>query len=227
MTNAKLPGLEFTNVSRDYIGPPPVSALRGITLRIDQGEFVALVGASGSGKTTLLNIGSGLDRGYTGSVKIVGQEVSGMTRTELSEFRRRRLGFVFQSYNLFPALTAVENVEFTSIVRGDSRSAARIAAIRALGDVGLADKIDAHPRHLSGGQQQRVAVARAIASRPDIIFADEPTANLDSKTGEGLISLFKQLNRELGLTFVFSTHDRELIAQVDREIRIRDGQLLT
>ena len=150
-----------------------------------------------------------------------------MTRTELSEFRRRRLGFVFQSYNLFPALTAVENVEFTSIVRGDSRSAARIAAIRALGDVGLADKIDAHPRHLSGGQQQRVAVARAIASRPDIIFADEPTANLDSKTGEGLISLFKQLNRELGLTFVFSTHDRELIAQVDREIRIRDGQLLT
>jgi putative ABC transport system ATP-binding protein len=218
-------GLEFENVTKKYPGPPSTTALEGVSFQVKRGEFVAIVGPSGSGKTTLLNLASGLDRKYEGSVKVVGEEVRSFSRTALAQFRSQRIGFIFQAYNLFPTLNAVENVEFTSLMRGDSPKESRERAIQALSDVGLAEKIHAFPNQLSGGQQQRVAVARALATEPELIFADEPTANLDSKTAAQLISLFKSLNETRGLTFVFSTHDRDLISQVNRLIQIKDGRL--
>lgn len=217
--------LELKDVFRKYPGPPAVEALKGVSLNIESGEFVAIMGASGSGKTTLLNIASGLDSGFHGSAKVAGIDLSKMTRAELGSFRSRHIGFVFQSYNLFPSLSAVENVEYTALIRGDSPQSARAAAVQALRDVGLGEKLDSLPRQLSGGQQQRVAVARALATQPALIFADEPTANLDSETAAALIDLFRTLNREKGVTFVFATHDRDLLEKVNRLIRMKDGRV--
>jgi putative ABC transport system ATP-binding protein len=221
--------IQLLQVSKVYSerSAQAVRALDGIELNVGKGEFVALKGSSGSGKTTLLNIASGLDHPSEGRVVLDGEEITGKSVKELTEFRSRRIGFVFQSYNLFKDLTVIENVEFTSILRGDDPVDARKRAERALGDVGLATKLHHFPKLLSGGQQQRVAVARAIAMNPAMIFADEPTANLDSKTAIDLIELFEEMNRKTGITFLFSTHDPQLLGRVRRIVEIRDGRILS
>jgi putative ABC transport system ATP-binding protein len=217
--------LEFENVSKIFPGDVPVNALTEISLKLTEGCFAALVGASGSGKSTFLNIASGLDNPTSGVVQIAGTDISKFNERRLSIFRREHLGFVFQAYNLFPTLTAIENVEYTMLLRGEKSAVARQRATESLRSVGLEEKAKVYPQKLSGGQQQRVAVARALASRPDIIFADEPTANLDSDTAAKLIELFRDLNKQYGTSFLFSTHDRELIQSVKTVINIRSGQI--
>jgi len=217
--------LSLRNVVRIFPGSPPVYAVGGVSIELKTGGFAALVGPSGSGKTTLLNLAAGLDTPDDGEVIIAGQKLAGMSKHDLSRFRREKVGFVFQSYNLFPALTAIENVEFTSIVRGDSEKESRKRALEALEQVGLGAKAYSYPDQLSGGQQQRVAVARSLASRPAIVFADEPTANLDSKTAIDLIDLFQKLNNDLGVTFLFSTHDHRLVDRVKLSFPMSDGKL--
>jgi putative ABC transport system ATP-binding protein len=217
--------LLLRDIERVFPGSPPVYAVSGVSLELKTGAFAALVGPSGSGKTTLLNLAAGLDTPTEGEVMIAGQKISGMTKHELSRFRREKVGFVFQSYNLFPALTALENVEFTSVVRGDSEKECRSRALEALDQVGLSAKAKFYPDQLSGGQQQRVAVARALASKPAIVFADEPTANLDSKNAIDLIDLFQKLNQDLGVTFLFSTHDHRLVERVKLSFPMKDGKL--
>ena len=218
--------LEFRNVSRHYTAQTAVVAVDRVSFTLAKGDFTALVGPSGSGKTTLLNLASGLDQPTHGEILISGHSLSRMSQKELCDFRRRHVGFVFQAYNLFPVLNAVENVEFTSVMRGDSPKEARERAVEALRVVGLIDKLNSLPNQLSGGQQQRVAVARALATQPDVIFADEPTANLDSKTAVQLIELFERINQDLRATFFFSTHDQRLVDRVRTRIEIRDGQIL-
>jgi putative ABC transport system ATP-binding protein len=218
--------IEFEGVSRIYPGEPPVRAVDGVSFRLARGAFAALVGPSGSGKTTLLNLASGLDRPTEGRIRVGDVELTGLSPRELSLFRQRHAGFVFQAYNLFPTLSAVENVEYTRLVRGDAPAAARARAFEALDAVGLADKAHATPGRLSGGQQQRVAVARALASDPYLIFADEPTANLDSDTALKLIELLERINRERGTTFLFSTHDPRIVERVRERLRVRDGRLV-
>ncbi len=221
--------IQLLQVSKVYSerSAQAVTALDRVELSVGRGEFVALKGSSGSGKTTLLNIASGLDHPTDGRVVLDGEEITGKSVKELTEFRSRRIGFVFQSYNLFKDLTVIENVEFTSVLRGDRAADARARAERALADVGLGAKFHHFPKLLSGGQQQRVAVARAIAMNPAMIFADEPTANLDSKTAIGLIELFEEMNRKTGITFLFSTHDPQLLGRVRRIVEIRDGKILS
>lgn len=219
--------LEFRNVSRHYEAfGASVVAVDNVSFSLNKGAFAALIGPSGSGKTTLLNLASGLDQPTQGEIVIAGHSLSAMSAAAMSDFRRKNIGFVFQAYNLFPVLNAVENVEFTSLIRGDNPRAARARAEEALRVVGLEDKFLATPMQLSGGQQQRVAVARALATEPAIIFADEPTANLDSKNAVQLIELFERINRELGATFFFSTHDQRLVNRVRTRIEIRDGRLM-
>lgn len=219
------PVLKFLNVEKIFPGAPPVHALNKVSLEIKRGDFAALIGPSGSGKSTMLNLAAGLDVPTHGTVEIGGQDVSRLSQNELCRVRRERLGFIFQSYNLFPVLTAVENAEYTCVMRGDNRQLARERALRALEAVGLGDKPNRYPTELSGGQQQRVAVARALTTEPDFILADEPTANLDSKTALQLIELFEELNRSLGVTFLFSTHDHNLVSRVRRQLEMRDGEL--
>lgn len=218
--------LEFREVEKVYDGSPPVHAVDKVSLELDRGAFAALIGPSGSGKTSLLNMASGLDRPTGGEILISGRAISGLSQRELCEFRRRHLGFIFQAYNLFPVLTAVENVEYTCVMRGDDRRKAREAAVKALQTVGLGEMLNRLPSKLSGGQQQRVAVARALATGPDIVFADEPTANLDSKTAAQLIELFERLNSDLGVTFLFSTHDKNLVERVRNRLEMKDGRLV-
>jgi putative ABC transport system ATP-binding protein len=213
------------NVSKVYRGNPPVEAVRDVSFVLPEGAFAVLVGPSGSGKTTLLNLISSLDRPSQGRIQITGREITSLSERELTRLRRDHIGFVFQSYNLFPMLTAVENVEYTLALRGEPRSRARELAMNALRAVALEDRAHHFPRQLSGGQQQRVAVARALASQAEIVFADEPTANLDSKTAFLLIDLFDRLNREKGLNFLFSTHDARLVARARQKLFIEDGQL--
>jgi putative ABC transport system ATP-binding protein len=219
----KPPVLEIEAVTKTFAGPVPVHAVRGVSLALEASSFAALIGPSGSGKTTLLNLASSLDSPTTGEIRIEGECISKLTPARLTQFRRWNLGFIFQSYNLFPTLTAAENVEYTSIIRGDDRRVARARAKRSLEAVGLADKLHSFPNQLSGGQQQRVAVARALATEPKIIFADEPTANLDSQTAMELIDLFETLNRTRGVTFLFSTHDLRLVERVRNRFHLRDG----
>jgi putative ABC transport system ATP-binding protein len=216
--------VQIENVTRDYTqGSHTVRALRGVDLSIEPGEFVAIMGASGSGKTTLLNLVGGLDGPTTGSVRIEDQELAGMTAAERSELRRDRIGFVFQSYNLVPVLSAVENTEMVLILRGEEAGARRALAMKMLGAVGLEGMEDRRPNELSGGQQQRVAIARAIAGAPALVLADEPTANLDSETGNEIIALMAKLNQEQGITFVFATHDPKVMAAAGRVIVMEDG----
>jgi putative ABC transport system ATP-binding protein len=218
--------LELKNVHKIFSGQPPVTAVSGVSIKLNAGAFAALVGPSGSGKTTLLNLAAGLDTPTEGEVAIAGQKLAGLTRHDLARFRREKVGFIFQSYNLFPALTALENVEFTSVVRKDPKKVRYERALQALAQVGLSEKTYAFPDQLSGGQQQRVAVARALASEPAIVFADEPTANLDSKNAMDLIELFQKLNTTLGVTFLFSTHDQRLVERVKLSFPMRDGKLI-
>jgi putative ABC transport system ATP-binding protein len=208
-------------------GSVPVRALDGVTFRVGKGEFVAVVGPSGSGKTTLLNIVGGLDQPTSGSVSVDGTDLTAMRPEELTEFRLRRIGFVFQSYNLIPVFTARENVEFIMLLQGVGRRERSARAGKLLNDVGLGDRMESPPSELSGGQQQRVAVARAIASHPTFVLADEPTANLDSTTAESLMRLLEHLNHEHGMTFLFSTHDPRVIRRAHRIVTLEDGRVVS
>jgi len=203
-----------------------VHALKHVDLKIKKGEFAALIGPSGSGKTTLLNLMSGLDNPTSGSVILKGKDLFSMSGNELSDFRRDHIGFVFQSYNLIPVLTAFENIEYILILQGVSDNERKERVTKALEQVGLKGLGNKFPAHLSGGQQQRVAVARAMVGNPDIILADEPTANLDSVNGHALIDMMLHLNETQGVTFVFSTHDQRIIDEAKRIITIEDGKIV-
>ena len=213
---------------RDYPqGTHTVHALRGVDLDIEPGEFTALMGPSGSGKSTLLNIVGALDEPDGGTVEIDGRRLDKLNGNARSELRRDRIGFVFQSYNLIPVLSAYENAEFVLMLQGVAPAERRERAMKTLADVGLQGMEQRRPSELSGGQQQRVAVARAIAARPALVLADEPTANLDSETGAELIDLMKRLNEEQGITFVFATHDPKVMDAARRVVTLQDGQIAT
>ena len=205
----------------------PVNALGGIDLTIRSGEFTALMGPSGSGKTTFLNIISGLDNPTEGKVWLAGKVLSDMSGNELSDFRRDNIGFIFQAYNLIPVLTVEENIEYIMLLQGVSKAERHERVTSMLESVGLKGLANRNPTQLSGGQQQRVAIARAMVSEPAIILADEPTANLDSKTGADLLAIMNRLNVETGMTFIFSTHDPMVKESARRLITLRDGQIDT
>jgi putative ABC transport system ATP-binding protein len=216
--------VECTDVRKTYQqGKVQVAALNGVSLSIEKSAFVALAGPSGSGKTTMLNIIGGLDFPDSGNVTVDGKNLDKMTQSELATMRLERIGFVFQSYNLIPVLSAAENVEFVMLLQGIPSAQRRAAAKAILDDVGLSGKYNRRPAELSGGQQQRVAVARAIVSSPSIVLADEPTANLDSKTGKGLLELMRQMNEKKKITFIFSTHDKMVMEHARRLVTIKDG----
>ncbi len=206
-------------------GSLEVQALRGLDLTVRKGEFTALIGPSGSGKTTTLNLVGGLDAPTSGSVIVEGVDLGALNRKALSRLRRDRIGFVFQSYNLIPVLTAYENAEMVMWVQGVPVRERRERVMDLLHAVGLDGMEDRKPTELSGGQQQRVAIARAIASDPAVVLADEPTANVDSETAETLISLMETLNRDRGVTFLFSTHDHRVVERVKRVVRLVDGRV--
>jgi len=201
----------------------PVHALKGIDLTISEGEFTAIVGPSGSGKSTLLNMVGGLDNPTAGSVQINGVDITNLPENKLIEFRLQNIGFVFQAYNLIPVLTAKENVEFVMLLQNRPKNERHERVDALLKAVGLENEIDRRPVELSGGQQQRVAVARALASKPSFVLADEPTANLDSKSAENLLDIMERLNKEEGMTFLFSTHDNRVVKRARRVITIEDG----
>lgn len=202
-----------------------VEALRGIDLDIAEGEFLALVGPSGSGKSTLLNLIGGLDRPTAGCLTVAGENLGELSRRALAELRLRRIGFVFQEYNLIPVLSALENVEYVMLLQGMPDTERRARALAILAEVGLDGLEDRRPGELSGGQQQRVAVARAIVAEPALVLADEPTANLDSATGGALMDLMRRLNEERRVTFVFSTHDTMVMERARRLVRLKDGRI--
>ena len=219
--------VECKDIKKTYQqGKIEIPALKGVNLSIDKGGFVALAGPSGSGKTTLLNIIGGLDQPDGGSVSVDGNTFEKMTQSQLALLRLHKVGFVFQSYNLIPVLSAVENVEFVMLLQGVQAAQRRERAKAILDDVGLEGKYDRRPAELSGGQQQRVAVARAIVSNPSIVLADEPTANLDSETGNGLLKMMKKMNEEKKVTFIFSTHDNMVMDYARRLVLIRDGYIV-
>jgi len=205
----------------------PVHALQGVSVSIKQGEFTAIVGPSGSGKSTLLNLIGGLDTPTNGSVIINDTDIAKLTANQLIEFRLQHIGFVFQAYNLIPVLTSKENVEFIMLMQNRSKKEREERAISLLKAVGLEKEINRRPVELSGGQQQRVAVARALASKPAFVLADEPTANLDSKSAENLLDIMERLNQEEGITFLFSTHDARVVKRARRVITLEDGQVVS
>ncbi|HOW81250.1 MAG TPA: ABC transporter ATP-binding protein [Spirochaetota bacterium] len=211
---------------KDYdVNGIAVNAVRGIDMTIDKGEFTAIAGPSGSGKTTLLNIVGGLDYPTSGSVVVGDRDLSGMSSSELSDMRLNNIGFIFQAYNLIPVLSALENVEYILLLQGVSKKERQDRAREILIEVGLEKEISRLPKDMSGGQQQRVAVARAIVSEPEIILADEPTANLDQKTGANLLDLMHELNRKKNITFLFSTHDSMVMERAERLIQLSDGMI--
>ncbi len=221
-----MPMVECENLSKMYLqGDTRVKALDGVSLGVETGEFMALVGPSGSGKTTLLNLIGGLDEASSGEVRVDGDEITRMSQSELSEMRLRKIGFVFQAYNLIPVLSALENVEFVLMLQGVEKAVRLRIAKEMLERVGLKEQMNRRPGEMSGGQQQRVAVARAIAPKPAVVLADEPTANLDSQTGEHLMDIMADLNKKLGITFVFSTHDAMVMERALRVVRLRDGHI--
>lgn len=204
-----------------------VLAVNNVDLSINEGEFTAIVGPSGSGKTTLLNMIGGLDNITHGRVEISGTDISTLTDNQLIDFRLQNIGFVFQAYNLIPVLTAKENVEFIMLLQGISEKERKLRSEELLRDVGLADKLNVRPNQLSGGQQQRVAVARALASKPSFILADEPTANLDSSSTANLLDMMAEMNEKEKVTFLFSTHDQRVIDRAKRIITIEDGKIIS
>ncbi|MDH3748398.1 MAG: ABC transporter ATP-binding protein [Gammaproteobacteria bacterium] len=215
------------DICKTYLqGDQEIKALDHLSIEIEAGGFVCLSSPSGGGKTTLLNAIGGLDKPDSGEVWIEDQRIDTMSKGELADLRLRKIGFVFQAYNLIPVLTARENVEFVMQVQGLSPAMRRERSTELLNEVGLAGLENRRPAQMSGGQQQRVAVARAIASRPTLVLADEPTANLDSKTSDGLMDLFEELNTHHKTTFVIATHDQRVMAHVPRLVRMLDGRIV-
>lgn len=218
--------IEITKLEKIYNSTSvPVHAVNGIDLNFEKGEFAAIVGPSGSGKTTLLNIIGGLDEPTNGDVVIADTRVSELSSSERIDFRLRNIGFVFQAYNLIPVMTARENVEFIMQLQGIAKKERERRARELLEAVGLGDRTENRPNKLSGGQQQRVAVARALASKPRFILADEPTANLDSQSTETLLDIMENLNRSENITFIFSTHDQRVVKKAHRVVTIEDGKV--
>ncbi len=218
--------IEIKNLTKIYDGAGlEVKAVNGIDLNFEKGEFAAIVGPSGSGKTTLLNMLGGLDHPTSGEVFVDGQNIWDLKSRKLTDFRMNNIGFVFQSYNLIPVLTAKENVEFIMHLQGKSKKERNSRTLELLKAVGLEERMNSRPSKLSGGQQQRVAVARALASKPKFILADEPTANLDSKSTETLLDIMGNLNKEENITFIFSTHDARVVKKARRVITIEDGKV--
>ncbi len=222
--------VELTDVRKVYpLGKTEVHAVRGVSFSIEKGDFISLAGPSGSGKTTILNLIGCIDSPSAGTVRINGRATERMSDAELTILRHKTLGFIFQSFNLIPVLDVHENVEFplllgkTDMGRGEKKEWIDYL----IDEVGLGDWRDHRPNELSGGQRQRVAIARALVTRPEIVLADEPTANLDSATGEGIIGLMKKINRERNTTFVFSTHDGEIVKIADHVIRLQDGAVVS
>ena len=220
--------IELINLEKIYnTSAVPVHAVKKVTLRFEKQEFSAIVGPSGSGKTTLLNIIGGLDNPSEGSVIIDDVDITKLKSGKIVDFRLHNIGFVFQAYNLIPVFTARENVEFIMLLQGIPKADREQRAIELLESVGLEDRIDTRPSNLSGGQQQRVAVARALASRPSFVLADEPTANLDSASAESLLDLMEELNEKYEMTFIFSTHDTKVIKRARRVITLEDGAIFS
>ena len=216
--------IETKNLARVFgAGETRVTALDHVSITVKQGEFTAITGPSGSGKTTLLQLIGGLDEPDSGDVSLSGANIAQMSGAKLSDFRRDHIGFIFQSYNLIPVLSAEENIEYIMLLQGVPEKARKSRVREMLALVGLEGLGDRRPSNLSGGQQQRVAVARAMASKPDIILADEPTANLDSATGIALLEVMRDLNQQMNMTFVFSTHDYKIMDRADRLIHLEDG----
>lgn len=212
-------------LSKVYEAAVPVRAVNKVDLIVKKGEFTALVGPSGSGKTTLLNMIGGLDAPSEGKVFINETDISGFKKNQLIDFRLNNIGFVFQAYNLIPVLTARENIEFVMLLQKQSKEDRRKRVDQLLDEIGLLDEADRRPNQLSGGQQQRVAVARALASKPQFVLADEPTANLDSKTASRLLDMMARLNKEEQITFIFSTHDQRVIDRARRVVTLVDGEI--
>ncbi|HOO70173.1 MAG TPA: ABC transporter ATP-binding protein [Spirochaetota bacterium] len=223
-----MPIITINKLIKDYdLNGITVNAIRGIDMTIDKGEFTAIAGPSGSGKTTLLNIIGGLDYPTSGSVSVAERELGGMSSRELSDMRLNNIGFIFQAYNLIPVLSALENVEYILLLQGVNKKERQERAREMLREVGLEKETDRLPKDMSGGQQQRVAVARAIVSEPEIILADEPTANLDQKTGANLLDLMHDLNKKKNITFLFSTHDSMVMERAERLVQLTDGVITT
>ena len=220
--------IETNNLVKTYHqGELEVHALNDVSIHFKQGEFTAIVGPSGSGKTTSLNAIGGLDTPTTGTVVINETDITQLKSNQLIDFRLKNIGFVFQSYNLIPVLTAKENVEFIMLMQGAPSNKRGARAKELLGAVGLSEQINRRPGQLSGGQQQRVAVARALASKPQFVLADEPTANLDSTSTTSLLDIMHRLNKEENMTFIFSTHDQRVIDRAKRVITLEDGKVLS
>jgi putative ABC transport system ATP-binding protein len=218
--------LEFRNVTKNYrLGETTVHALRGVDLSIEAGEFIAVLGASGSGKTTLLNLGGAIDDPTDGEVIINERNIADLSDDQKADLRNKTIGYIFQTFNLISVLTALENVMLSLQIRRGRLSAIREEAARRLDEVGLADFLRHRPDTLSGGQRQRVAIARALITKPLLIFADEPTANLDHQTASSIIDLMKDMNEKEKVTFVFSTHDQRLIDRVGRVVKLDDGKI--
>lgn len=222
-----MPLFRVTNLKKTYqLGDVKTDALQGVDLTIAKGEFTAIAGPSGSGKSTLLHLMGGLDQPTSGEVWLNDKRIDRLGKQESAALRLAKLGFVFQAYNLIPVLTALENAAFVLELRGVGKKEREARALESLKALGVAEFADRKPNQLSGGQQQRVAVARAFAADPEIILADEPTANLDSKAGGDLIEMMKRLNEEKGVTFVFSTHDPRLLEHVKRTVTMEDGHIV-
>ena len=201
----------------------PVQALKGINLTVEKGEFLVIAGPSGSGKTTLLNLIGALDKPSKGSIYFDGNDLAEKSKKELSDIRLHKLGFVFQAYNLIPVLTALENIEFSMMLLGVPEKERNSKALTLMDELGIKELADKRPNEMSGGQQQRVAVARAIVNNPTLVLADEPTANLDSKTGANLLDLMQKMNEEKQITFIFSSHDKQVMDRAKRLIILKDG----
>lgn len=220
--------IDAHNISKTY-NPQgiPVPAVKNVHLHLRKGEFVALVGPSGSGKTTLLNMIGGLDHPDTGNIIINGTDITGLSPSSLVQFRLHNIGFVFQSFNLIPVLTAKENAEFIMLLQKTPKAEREARINKLFTEVGLLDKMNVRPAELSGGQQQRVAVVRALASKPQFVLADEPTANLDSASAFNLLDIMAKLNQEEAMTFIFSTHDQRVIERARRVIKLEDGKIVS
>ncbi|HRY29070.1 MAG TPA: ABC transporter ATP-binding protein [Elusimicrobiota bacterium] len=219
--------IEIKGLKKDYpLGNTVVKALRGIDIAVEEGEFMSIVGPSGSGKTTLLNVIGCIDFATEGSVKVGDREITVLNDRQITDIRLNKIGFIFQTFNLIPVLNVIENVEFPLLLmKNQSRTEIRRRADRLIGEVGLTEFAEHRPAELSGGQRQRVAIARALVTNPDIVLADEPTANLDSVTGAAILELMKEMNRIEKTTFVFSTHDANVLKYARRIVKIKDGLL--